>query len=166
MTNFRDRIGQFRGFSRDTKGASALEFAIVAAPCLLLLLALFDVALRYAGNVALEHAVSEAGRFIRTGQAQQWGEEGFKQKVCAEVTPPITCDGLRFDVQTFDSLKNVELTGPKENNEDYSYQPGGRNEVVVVRVFYEWPLINYLPGFGDWGQENLIATAVFRNEPF
>ncbi|XSG81584.1 MAG: TadE/TadG family type IV pilus assembly protein [Methyloligella sp. ZOD6] len=165
------RIVWRSGFLRDRRGASAIEFAIVATPFLLLLIGLFDIGLRYAGNFALEQTVYEAGRFIRTGQAQQWGEEGFKQRVCQEIAPPISCNGLHFDVRTFNSFSAAELTDPfnadGELRENYSYDPGGRNDVVIVRAFYEWPILENFPSmFGGSGKRLLVATAAFRNEPF
>ncbi len=46
-----------------------------------------------------------------------------------------------------------------------------RGDVVVVRAFYEWPLAKLFPKAIDLGNlQNgdrlLVATAVFRNEPF
>ncbi len=170
MLIFNAGVRRLRNFLRNRKGASAIEFAIVAGPFLLLFFGLFDAALRYAGNVSLEHTVSEAGRFVRTGQAQQLGEKAFKQRVCEDVAPPISCNGLHFDIRTFESFEAAELTSPlnsdDELRDDFSYQPGGRNEIVVVRAFYEWPLLTYLPFFGQYGQGVLVATAAFRNEPF
>ena len=165
------KILRGRGFLRDRKGASALEFAILGGPFLLLLIGLFDIGLIYAGNFALDHAVSDAGRYIRTGQAQQWGEEGFRKRVCSETGPLLSCEYLHFDVRTFDSFSKAELTDPfdKEGKlrEDFGYDPGGRNDIVVVRAFYEWPILKKFPtafGWGD-GERLLVATAAFRNEP-
>lgn len=166
MMNMSVGAGIVRRFCRDTKGASAIEFAIVGSLFLVFLFGLFGAVLQYAGNVALEKTVYEAGRFVRTGQAQALGREGFLKAVCDGVTPPLTCDDLHFDIQTFESFKDAELTGPQEDVDDYRYQPGGRNEIVVVRAFYEWPLLTYLPTFGEGRQGVLVATAAFRNEPF
>jgi Flp pilus assembly protein TadG len=155
-----------RNFCGDTKGASAIEFAIIGSLFLLFLFGLFGVGMRYAGNVALENTVYEAGRFVRTGQAQAMGQAAFLKAVCEGVTPPLTCGDLHFDIRTFDSFENAELTAPQENDDSYSYDPGGRNEVVVVRAFYKWPLLSYLPAPGEDAPDVLVATAVFRNEPF
>ncbi|MFD0988102.1 TadE/TadG family type IV pilus assembly protein [Methyloligella solikamskensis] len=178
MIIFRDGVRHLRRFRRDKKGASALEFAIIGSVFMLLLLGLFDVALRYAGNVALEKTVSEAGRLIRTGQAQQGSKEAFLQAVCDGVTPPLTCDKLRFDVQTYDSFGAADRALPQDDEDNYRYQPGGRNDIVVVTVFYEWPLLSFLPslfrgtydkslsGDPDDDDGRLVAAAAFRNEPF
>jgi hypothetical protein len=60
-----------------------------------------------------------------------------------------------------------------------SYTPGVGGDIVIVRAFYEWDLLAKLPimPVGNNhidtrlsnmpnGDRVLIATAVFRNEPF
>ena len=50
------------------------------------------------------------------------------------------------------------------------YNPGGPGSIVVVRLFYQWPL--FVTGLGynisnlAGNQRLLAATAAFRNEPF
>jgi hypothetical protein len=50
------------------------------------------------------------------------------------------------------------------------YKPGNACDVVVVRLFYQWPL--FVVGLGydmsnlAGNKRLLIATAAFRNEPF
>src|SRR5688572_32590660 len=63
----RRAIGDFAG---DKSGASALEFALVATPFLLLIFAALEVGLVYFANFTLENAVSRGARLVRTGQAQ------------------------------------------------------------------------------------------------
>ena len=50
------------------------------------------------------------------------------------------------------------------------YNPGGPGDIVVVRLFYQWPL--FVTGLGynisnlSGNQRLLAATAAFRNEPY
>ena len=50
------------------------------------------------------------------------------------------------------------------------YTPGGAGDIVVVRLFYQWPL--FVTGLGydianlADSKRLLSATVVFRNEPF
>ena len=48
----------WRGFGRDRSGPSALEFALVAAPLILMLLALLEVGAVFFGNFILESATN------------------------------------------------------------------------------------------------------------
>ena len=51
-----------------------------------------------------------------------------------------------------------------------NYLPGGPGDIVVVRLFYKWPL--YVTGMGfnianiGNNQRLLTATAAFQNEPY
>lgn len=160
----------------DNRAASALEFAILATPLILLLLGLLEIALVYAGNFSLEHAVAEGARLVRTGQAQDWDAATFKQHVCKTLVAPLNCSGLQLDVQSdYTSFSGITLDSPYNSDgtmkTTFPYAPGGAGAIVVVRGFYEWPLIAKFPkGIGlsnmSNGDRMLIATAAFRNEPF
>jgi hypothetical protein len=50
------------------------------------------------------------------------------------------------------------------------YNPGGPGQIVVVRLFYQWPL--FVTGLGynisnlAGSKRLLAATSAFQNEPF
>jgi hypothetical protein len=50
------------------------------------------------------------------------------------------------------------------------YNPGGPGDIVVVRLFYQWPLVVTGLGYNISnlaGNTRLLsATAAFRNEPY
>lgn len=161
---------------RDESGASALEFGLVAAPFFALLTALIEVSLVFFGSFTLENAVDQTARLIRTGQAQEAGmsADGFKTEVCDRIYALFDCEGeLRVEVQTFESFSEITLEDPLEDGEledDYTFETGNGGDVVIVRAFYEWPLIAKIPGAGlgnmPGGNRLLIASSTFRNEPF
>lgn len=166
--------GRTRRFGRDRSGASAVEFAIVAFPFIVLVLGLFEVALISFGSFVLDSATDQASRLIRTGQASNFNKEQFRQAVCDRLTSPIGCDAsLKIDVQKFSNFSSIQLAEPLDKDgkvrSDFAFDPGGKSEVVVVRVFYEWPLIGKVPGgMGNMPNGNymMISTSTFRNEPF
>lgn len=171
-----NRVGLTR-FRRDQNGVTAIEFGLVAAPFLGLMMAILETALLFFAAQTLETAVSNAGRLIRTGQAQQQGFDAdtFKQQVCSQVMELFDCDaGLFLDVRTYQTFDSVNLTKPVDGNgnlqTDFVYQPGHGSEIVVVRAFYEWPTFSKLLGlnFSNLANGNhlIAATAAFRNEPF
>jgi Flp pilus assembly protein TadG len=168
------RIGRFR---REDSGASALEFAIVALPLLLLLFAILQVGLIFFGNLTLEYAADQGARLIRTGQAQNQGFDAaaFKNEVCKHLNPILPCAKLTIDVRRFSDFSSTQLTNPLDSNGNlktsFSYEPGNAGEVVVVRMFYPWDLTANLPALIRMGNMSgdkrlLIATIAFRNEPF
>jgi Flp pilus assembly protein TadG len=166
-----------RQFGRDRSGASALEFAMVASPLILLLLAGMQVGLMYFANYTLENATSQGARLIRTGQAQnqQFDSTTFKNEVCKHLTAMLPCAKLRLDVRRFSNFSSAELTNPLDGSgnlkANFSYDPGVGGDVIVVRAFYPWDLPASLPeviSLSNMQDKSrlLIATVAFRNEPF
>jgi len=166
-----------RRFGREGSGSAAIEFAIVAFPLILLLLAVLEVGLVYFATFALEGATAQGARLIRTGQAQsqKFSATQFKTEVCKNLTAPIQCSGLKLDVRHFSSFGGADMTNPLDAKgnlkANFSYDPGTGGDVVVVRAFYEWDLTAKLPkdiALSNMANGNrlLVATVAFRNEPF
>lgn len=166
-----------RRFRRDNAGASALEFALVAGPLILLLLAILNVGVAFFANFTLENAAAQGARLIRTGQAQNQGFDAtaFKNEVCKHLGDMLSCAKLQVDVRRFDDFGSSQLTNPLDGQgnlkSNFSYEPGAAGEVVVVRTFYPWDLPSLLPSIISMSnmannQRLLVATAAFRNEPF
>ena len=166
-----------RGLCRNASGATALEFAIVAGPFLLLLFGILAVGLVFVGNMTLENAIDQGARLIRTGQAQiqGWDAARFKSEVCKSLTAPLSCAGLKLDVRNFASFGSSDLTNPLDSSGNlksgFAYAPGVGGDVVVVRAFYDWDLLAAMPQairLSNMANGNrlLIATVAFRNEPF
>ena len=166
-----------RALARDRSGAAAVEFAIVAAPFLLLMMAILEVALFFTASSVIENGVVEAARDIRTGRFQADGsdEADFRADLCARVSAVADCGKLAVDVRTFDDFSGADFTPPvnEEGGLDdggFTFEPGGAGDVVVVRVFYEWQLFMPSGGLGIAnmaGNKRLISgTTAFRNEPF
>jgi Flp pilus assembly protein TadG len=174
------RLGQarvVRRFLRRQDGAAAVEFGLVAAPFLALLFAIMETALIFFSSQALETAVADSARLIMTGQAQTQGfdQAAFKSAVCAKIYGMFDCNaGVYVDVQKFTSFANVTMPSPLDANgnfnNSFNYNPGGPGDIVVVRLFYQWPVYVSLLGFNlqnmAGGKRLLIATAAFRNEPY
>lgn len=167
------RFGRFR---RDTKGAAAVEFALVGAPFLLTLFALLEVALIFFGSSALEGGVQEAARTIRTRELQisGGGVDEFRDRLCAEAVGLISCGTkLNVDVRTYPNFAEADLTPPVDaegNPLAGAFDPGGPEQVVIVRVYYVWDVYTPFLGaiLGNIGSTNsrlLLSTAAFRNEP-
>lgn len=170
------KLPLLRRWRRDSRGATAIEFGIVAAPFFALMIAIIEVSLVYFANFNLENAVDQAGRLIRTGQAQQQGfsQGQFIQSICDNVSiMPGCASALQVDVKKFENFSGITLdeplNGDGELRDDFGFDPGNGGDVVVVRAFYEWDLIAAVPGgLGNManGSRLLVATTTFRNEPF
>ena len=158
-------------------GAAAVEFGLVAAPFLALVFAIMETAVVFFAGQALETAVADSARLIMTGQAQTQGfsAAAFKNAVCGKIFGLFDCqNGVYVDVKTFTNFSNVTMTNPVDGQgnfqNNFSYQPGGPGDIVVVRLFYQYPVYVSLLGFNlsniNGGKRLLAATAAFRNEPY
>ena len=173
-----------RRFSTDEQGATAVEFGLVAVPFIALMMAILETALVFFAGQVLETSVNNAGRLIRTGQAQQLGLTAatFKDLICGQISLLFDCEGgIRVEVKKFASFADIDLSRPTgaDGNlkvgapgtpNDLGYDPGSGGDIVLVRAFYEWPTFLTMLGnnMGDLADGNhlLAGTAAFRNEPF
>jgi Flp pilus assembly protein TadG len=168
--------GALRRLARQQDGAVAVEFGLVAAPFLALVFAIMETAIIFFAGQALETAVADSARLIMTGQAQTAGYSAsqFKNAVCAKIFGLFDCqNGVYVDVQKFSTFATVTNTSPVSNGTftpPNNYNPGGPGDIVMVRLFYQWPVYVSLLGFDlsnlSGGKRLLAATAAFRNEPY
>jgi Flp pilus assembly protein TadG len=166
-----------RRFVRDERGTTAVEFAIVAIPFLGLVMATLETALFFFAGQAFDTAVHNAARLIRTGQAQEDGltSDTFRTKICDQLSGFLNCSGIRVDVRKYSTFAAIDLAMPIDEDGNlkktgYVYQPGNGGDIVVVRAYYEWPvMVNWYGATAATladGSRLLSSAAAFRNEPF
>ena len=165
-----------RRFVRQQEGAAAVEFALVAAPFLALTFAILETAMVFFAGQTLEAASADSARLIMTGQAQSAGfsQAQFKTAVCARIYGLFDCtNGLYVDVKSYSSFAAVNTAQPISNgqfNTTMSYSPGDVGDIVVVSLYYQWPIYVSMLGNNlanlNGGNRLLTATAVFRVEPY
>ncbi|MGN6117945.1 MAG: TadE/TadG family type IV pilus assembly protein [Nitrobacter sp.] len=164
-------------FRRNQRGSAAVEFALVAPLFFALLFAIIETGMVFFASQSLETAVQDSARMILTGQAQTANltKITFKKNVvCAHVNVLFDCaNGVYVDVQSYSSFSNVSISDPLTNGtfvDNTQYNPGGPGDIVVVRLFYQWPL--FVTGLGynianvSGSKRLLSATAAFKNEPY
>jgi Flp pilus assembly protein TadG len=161
-----------RRLSRRQDGAAAVEFGLVAFPFVLLMFAIMETAFVFFAGQSLETAVSDTGRLIMTGQAQNQGfdQAAFKQAVCNQTQGLFDTSKIKVDVKKYTTFSGVDLTPPLDADgklqDNQTYQPGGPSEIVVVRLYYQWPIyVSMLENMAGNGRL-LVATSAFRNEPY
>ena len=166
-----------RRFLRDERGATMVEFALVAGPFLVMLVGLLEVCLIFIATTTLEHGAAEAARQIRTGELQAKGASAsaFKALVCENTFGLLDCNNrLKVDVRVFDSFTNTSGGSPIKDggvsDEDLQFDAGSGSDIVLARVFYEWNIITPVIGGPlsnmDDNKRLLQASVAFRNEPF
>jgi len=170
------RIGAVLGrLRRDKRGATAIEFGMVATPFLMLVFGIIQVGLLFFATFTIENATEQAARLIRTGQSQGMTAASFAKCVCSFSASFVDCTNkLRINVQSFPTFAGITppsgLTAAQTLNNTQNFTAGNGGDVVLVTTFYEWDLAGKLPFLkmtNMAGNNFLIqAATTFRNEPY
>lgn len=177
--NVRPRPPALPRLPGDESGATAVEFGLVALPFLAMLVAALQLGLFYLSQSALEVATEKAARSVLTGSAQSAAttQSGFLTAVCAKLPSLLKCSNLMVDAQVYSSFSSTNTSAPTITynadgtvSNQWNYNLGGPNDIVVLRVLYLLPVIAGPLGFNianaSGGRRLLMATAVFKNEPY
>lgn len=161
---------------KNTSGASAIEFALVAPIFFVLLFGVIETGIIYLAQSVLQYAANDAARLVRTGKAQTMNSAAFTSAVCNDIQAMLSCNSnLWIDVRTYPSFASATFPAPLNpdgtvNSGMNNYQTGSSGSIELVRVMYTWtvatPLLTpFLTNMAN-GNHLIIATAAFRNEPF
>ncbi len=140
-----------RRFAKDRRGTTMIEFALLGAPFIVIVMGIFELALMLlvAGN--LDTAVAIAAR--QGGMAATSPTAAaLRTNICGEM-PNFGRDCIAALTVTTETLAT----------------PAGQSDIVIVRATYTWPLLNPIvsgvlaagtddPGF------NFFSTSAFRSE--
>jgi Flp pilus assembly protein TadG len=174
-------IAALRRFARAQRGATAVEFAIIALPFMILLFGIIELGMVFLVSTTLQNATDNAARQIRTGQFQTSGANtraDFQTLVCNSMTwLSSSCTSkLSVDVQTFTNFTALSATGQINsatfNPNNLCWSTGQPGDIVLVRTYYQWdvftPLLDAsLVNMGAGSKKRLISSATsFRNEPW
>jgi Flp pilus assembly protein TadG len=167
-----------RRFRRNRRGSAAVEFALVAPVFFALLFAIIETALVFFAGQVLETAVQDSGRLLFTNQSNCAGmsQADFKQNICDRVSALMSCAGVDVDVRSYAAGTAITITDPIVSGSYASnsvYRPPACNtttDTVVVRGFYQWPLVVTGLGYnianinrGTASSKRLLAaTSAFR----
>ena len=109
------RRNRFGAFIRDSKGATAVEFGLIAAPFLAILAALIQTFLLFFAQSQLENAVRASARQILTGQVQTQ-DAGLSQTAALAAFHQTVCNNAAspFHLHWLDGRRaRSPITGPQ-----------------------------------------------------
>lgn len=186
----RRRLGRLRRLRRDERGASALEFGLIALPMVLLMGGLLEFAVLLTTASMLDSASLQAARYGATGAQPTSGtrEEMIRQIIEERTFGLVRMDRLQIDTkayQSFDRIDQAEgfddanANGQHDAGETFNDvngnggwdedqgTPGLGNaeDIVVYEVRYPWPGLTGLmqPIVKDI---ELSSSVPIRNEPY
>lgn len=172
------RLRRLRADRRRREGSAAVEFALVSLPFAFMMFSVVEIAFVFVLDSALENAVIETGRLVRTGQAdaQGYSATAFRDGVCSRMTIFASgCAGkLTVDVREIPQFTNPNppdpMGGSSFSTSGLTYTNGAPGSLMLVRAWYKHTLFTPFlqQGLARMGGNNayLTATTAFRNEPW
>lgn len=170
-----------RRWRRDENGATAIEFALLAVPFMLMVVGIIEMSLMFLAGSLLEGAVSDASRLVRTGQLQTMGggeesqKEAFLDAVCDHAGMMLNCSNFQYQVMKIDSFNDdiaprFDEDGELIDKNKFDLDQISAGCIAVVRVLYYYPLLTplFTTVFAN-GPNNtrmLISTTAFETEPY
>lgn len=174
-----------REFGKDSRGSTAVEFAIVAPVFLATMFSLFEIGWFFFANSVVDATIGDAARQIKTGQVQKsFGDDDDKydemfEDVCDVLGTFGDCENrLTIEVDTFSNFAALAADtspatcadAPPDDVAALPFNPGDELEIVRVRFCYLYATLNPAIGLNlsepGTNKRRLISTAIFRNEPY
>jgi hypothetical protein len=167
-----DRDRGCGGAERRQAGAAVVEFAVVAAVFLVLLMAVVEFGIMLWVNLTMQHAVREGARYAVTGQSALDPNGSAPQRYRA-IIEDIKDNSMGFYAQV-NPVIAVAINGssPTVYGDPKLYDAGmfgGPGDLVVLQLDCAWPILTPLikPFFAaSGGQYRFSVAATMRNEAF
>jgi Flp pilus assembly protein TadG len=169
-------------FLRADRGVTAVEFALISLPLMLMTFGLLELGLVFLVSATLDTAVETSAREIRTGEFQTSAANtraDFKNLVCSKMTwlQGQCAANLWLDVRTFATFSAL-AANPPVNPATFNpaapgatcFTAGNPTDIVLVRAYFQWtlftPVLNSALANTGSTQRLLTSTTAFRNEPY
>jgi len=165
----------FGRFRSNDKGATAVEFGLVAFPFFFLLTSIIEASLFFFAGQMLESSVDRVGRLVRTGQLDETTTQAqLKERLCSEASLLFDCGILLMDVKSATSFAGLgsppKAVGGELLSGDFGYDSPNSAQIMRITVTYEWPVFsNYVAAHLanlNSGNALLTAISVFQTEPY
>ncbi|MCX7306131.1 MAG: pilus assembly protein [Hyphomicrobiales bacterium] len=179
-TTNRRRVGFSRLFLRNREGSTSIEFTMLALPFAMLVFAILESCISFAGQQVMANITDDVARQIRTGQLRPatLDKAALKTLICDQLKIIVAsdCPGLEVDLRQFatfaDAAKvRIKLTTDRDlDTTDFAVSPGPSLSKNMLRVFYKWPVMTdfmakLVSNLKD-GKTLHFATVTWQNEPF
>ncbi|AEH91000.1 pilus assembly protein [Mesorhizobium sp. B283B1A] len=181
-----ERSSFFRRFFHDRRGSTALEFALLAMPFALLVFAILESCISFAGQEVMANITDDVARQLRTGQLRPADVAGGKLTtlICDRLEIIVSTDcpnQLLADLREYPTFADAASASFKIQNGDvvlmqgtnsqaFATTPGLAESRNMLRVFYKWPVMTDLMAKSmanlSGGRTLHFASVTWQNEPF
>ncbi|MEN3295398.1 MAG: hypothetical protein V7642_4651 [Burkholderiales bacterium] len=148
---------------REERGASAVEFAIVAPLLFFLLIAIVEICALFWVNLTMQYAVREGARYAVTGRSDLDPNPTNDRRYRA-VIEAIRENSMGLFDRVQPRINNINYGDPNAYNDDMFGKAG---EIFVLRIDCNWPVMTPIlrPFFAGGNYQFSVATTM-RNEAF
>jgi Flp pilus assembly protein TadG len=174
---FRRHAREVSRFARAQRGATAVEFALIAPAFLGVLIAILQTAIFLFAQQTLQTAALQAGRALMTGSGSGLTQTQFTNTVCPLIQPLFICANLMVNVQSYADFAAANTSAPTVTynsngsvSNSWSYTSGAPGQVMVVQLIYQLSTVKGPLGFIlsnlPNGSAEVMGISAFRVEPY
>lgn len=169
-----------KAFLRNRRGSTAIEFAMLAVPFVMLVMSIIETSLSFTAQQILSNATDNLARQLRTGQLKPEAASAteVRKRICDELSLIVdsTCPGLFIDLKSYSTFAaaaavKTKFTSDKDlDTTGFTVAPGGPESKNMLRVYYKWPVMLDLMRKSMSNMKDnktlLMATTTWQNEPY
>jgi len=181
-----ERARSFKRFVRDQRGSTALEFALLALPFALLVFAILESCISFAGQEVMSNITDDVARQLRTGQLRPADVAGsnLTNLICGKLQIIVSQDcpnQLLVDLRQYSTFADAASASFQIQNGDvvlmqggtaqaFANSPGPAGSKNMLRVFYKWPVMTDMLAKSmanlNGGRTLHYSSVTWQNEPF
>lgn len=171
----------------DDRGATIVEFALLAPTMLVMMFGLFELGHTMYVQSIVNGAIQEAGRDSTVEKAKTGQIEANVRKTIRNIAPGAKIEFQRQAYIEYSTIERLELfvdaNGDGVCNDGELYEDlngngahdkvtgksgqGGANDIVVFRVKATYDRLFPMPSLSGWSkQTEVIGTTLLRNQPY
>ncbi len=160
-------LKKLQQFRKEHRGATMLEFALIAPIYLFTILGIIELGIVMLTAVILEGAVGNAARVNITGVsgAEETRAELLQRIVNEDSVGLLKPEKLLITADVYVDFEQLNAGNPLVLP-GVPINPGGAGQLVLIQARYNWSFLT--PIFSSFGGEtlNLQSNAIVKNEPF
>jgi pilus assembly protein Flp/PilA len=169
-------------FRADRRGVTAVEFAFLGGPFILMMVMIVETAMLFWSRQVLQEATSQVSRTVLTGESRSLftgstTEQGqkFRSAVCARMDiKESDCPTKIFvDVQPLNAFPGSVTSMVSSGDIDpatFAFRATNPEQIVLIRTAYRVPVFfaGYMSALSRLpnGDNALEAVVAFRTEPY
>ena len=146
------------------RGATIVEFAIIAPAFLMLMIGVIELSMVYFANLTMQHAVREGARYAVTGQSNLDPNTSSQQRYQAVMQKIKDSSMGMYDKVGPPTVSVTNISGGSSSGAGMFGNPG---DIVVISLDCNWPLVTpMMAAFFNNGKAHFVVAATMRNESF